>query len=56
MDYEDFKDKFIADVKDKLEDAGIDTSIKVNMVNKLNESYEAMTVSYIRWKNFDVHF
>ena len=45
MDYEDFKDKFIADVKDKLEDAGIDTSIKVNMVNKLNESYEAMTVT-----------
>ena len=34
MDYENFKEQFVADVK-----------VSVNEVNKLNESYEAITVT-----------
>ena len=45
MDYENFKEQFVADVKDKLEEQGADVKVSVNEVNKLNESYEAITVT-----------
>ena len=45
MDYENFKEQFLNDVKDELADAGTNVSITVNTVNKLNESYEALTVT-----------
>ena len=44
MNYKDFKEKFIEDVKAKLSDQGTDVDITINKMNKLNESYEAMTV------------
>lgn len=44
MDYESFKEKMMEELKEKLEDNGINAGITVNVVNKLNESYEAMTV------------
>ncbi len=45
MDYENFKEQFVADVKDRLEEQGADVKVSVNEVNKLNESYEAITVT-----------
>ena len=45
MDYESFKEKFVEDVKDKLYEQGAEVSVKVNEVKKLNESYEAMSVT-----------
>jgi len=43
MDYESFKEKFVEDLKDRLDEQGADVKISVNTVNKLNESYEAVT-------------
>ncbi len=45
MDYENFKEQFIDDLKEKLYEQGIDANISVNEVKKLNESYEAVTVT-----------
>ncbi|MCR5117986.1 MAG: DUF5688 family protein [Lachnospiraceae bacterium] len=45
MDYEDFKEQFVQGVKDRLADEGMDVKISVNEVKKLNESYEALTVT-----------
>ncbi len=45
MNYESFKEKFVEDLKDRLENQGADVKVSVNTVNKLNESYEAVTVT-----------
>ena len=45
MDYENFKEQFVADVKGRLAEQGADVKVSVNEVNKLNESYEAITVT-----------
>ena len=45
MNYEQFKEEFIDAVKEKLAEQGLDMSVSVNEVKKLNESYEAMTVT-----------
>ena len=45
MDYENFKEQFALDVKDRLAEQGADVKVSVNEVNKLNESYEAITVT-----------
>ena len=45
MDYESFKEKFVEDLKDRLDDQGADVKASVNTVNRLNESYEAVTVT-----------
>ena len=45
MNYENFKKQFVADVKDRLTEQGADVKVSVNEVNKLNESYEAITVT-----------
>ena len=45
MDFNEFKEQFTEDVKQALEDAGIDADITVRTVDKMNESYEAMTVT-----------
>lgn len=45
MDYENFKEQFVADVKDRLQEQGADVKVSDNEVNKLNESYEAITVT-----------
>lgn len=45
MDYESFKEKFVEDLKDRFDEQGADVKVSVNTVNKLNESYEAVTVT-----------
>lgn len=45
MDYEGFKEKLVEDLKEKLEDAGIDAKLSFNTVKKLNDSYEAVTIT-----------
>ena len=45
MDYESFKEQFIVDVKDRLADQEQDMKISVSRIDKLNESYEAITVT-----------
>ena len=45
MDYESFKEKFVEDVKDRLYEQGAEVDISVHTVNKLNESYEAITAT-----------
>ena len=45
MDYEQYKEEFIDAVKERLEEQGSDMNVSVNEVKKLNESYEAMTVT-----------
>lgn len=45
MNYEEFKEEFIDAVKERLEEQGSDMNVSVNEVKKLNESYEAMTVT-----------
>ena len=45
ISYDNFKDVFMEEVKNQLEDAGIDAKISLNTVKKLNDSYEAMTVT-----------
>lgn len=43
MDYENFKERFVEDLRDKLYESGAEVNISVHTVNKLNESYEAET-------------
>ena len=45
MDYEDFKEQFVEDVKNRLYEQGNEVDLSVHMVNKLNESYEAITAT-----------
>ena len=46
MDYEQFKENFMKDVKDELAERGIgNVSISTQEVQKVNESYDAMTVT-----------
>lgn len=45
MNYEEFKNEFVDAVKESLYERGNDVDIKINMVEKMNESYEAMTVT-----------
>ena len=45
MDYESFKEQFVEDVKDRLYEQGAEVNVSVHEVNKLNESYEAITVT-----------
>jgi len=42
MNYEDFKQQIVDDLKDRL---GEDYKFSVNEVKKLNQSYEAVTVT-----------
>ena len=35
MDYESFKEKFVEDLKDRLDEQGADVKVSVNTVNKL---------------------
>ena len=45
MDYENFKEQFVEDVRDRLYEQGAEVDLSVHTVNKLNESYEAITVT-----------
>lgn len=43
MDFENFKEQFTEDVGKALYDRGIDAAVTTNTVEKMNESYEALT-------------
>ena len=45
MDFNEFKEQFTEDVKQGLADAGIEAKVSTNTVEKMNESYEAITVT-----------
>ena len=45
MDYESFKEQFATDVKDRLNEDGMDVKVSVNDVKKMNDSYEALTIT-----------
>ena len=45
MDFNEFKEQFTEDVKQGLANAGIEAKVSTNTVEKMNESYEAMTVT-----------
>ena len=45
MNYEDFKEKLMEDIRERLDDAEIDAKVEPNTVNKLNESYDAITIT-----------
>ncbi|MBP5179622.1 MAG: hypothetical protein J6X94_00785 [Lachnospiraceae bacterium] len=45
MDYESFKEKFVEDVKNRLNEDGADVKVSINEVKKLNDGYEAMTIT-----------
>ena len=45
MNFEEFKEKFVDDVKKQLEDNGVEARVETHEVSKLNESYEAITVT-----------
>lgn len=45
MDFEQFKEAFVEDVREKLYESGIEGTVSVNQVTKLNESYDALTVT-----------
>lgn len=44
MDYTEFKDQIMEDLKERFAQRGTDMDISINTVNKLNESYEAITI------------
>ncbi|MCR5204892.1 MAG: DUF5688 family protein [Lachnospiraceae bacterium] len=44
MDYTEFKDQIIEDLKERFAEHGTDMDISINTVEKLNQSYEAITV------------
>lgn len=45
LNYEDFKEKFKESVSEKLEAEGINANLSFHTVQKLNESYDALTVT-----------
>lgn len=45
MNYENFKDQFISDVSHALYEQGAEVDVTVREINKLNESYDAITVT-----------
>ena len=45
MDFEEFKENFTEDVKNDLYEKGIDATVTQNHVEKMNESYDAITVT-----------
>ena len=45
MNFEEFKKQFMDDIKKQLDDNGVMASVETYEVSKLNESYEAITVT-----------
>lgn len=45
LNYEDFKEKFKESINEKLEAEGINANLSFHTVQKLNESYDALTVT-----------
>ena len=47
MDYENFKQDFQESLKEELAERGMDTDVSFQKVEKMNESYDAVTVKPI---------
>lgn len=45
MNYEEFKNEFVEALQERLYERGNEVSISVNTVEKMNETYEAITVT-----------
>lgn len=45
MNFENFREQFTEDVKQKLFESGIEANVSTQEVTKLNESYHAITVT-----------
>ena len=45
MNYEEFKNEFVDALQERLYERGNEVSISINNVEKMNESYEAITVT-----------
>ena len=45
MDYENFKEQFMQDVKDRLSDKGLDVNVSLHEIKKVNDSYDAVTIT-----------
>lgn len=45
MNFEEFKEKFIENVKQVLKQDGIEAAFTIHGVKKINEAYEAVTVT-----------
>lgn len=45
MDFNEFKELFTEDVKKELYEKGIEANVTIQHVEKMNESYEALTVT-----------
>lgn len=43
MNYEEFKNEFVDALQERLYEGGNEVSINVNTVEKMNETYEAIT-------------
>ena len=45
MNNEEFKNEFVEALKEKLSERGNDVDVKVSTVEKMNQSYEAITIT-----------
>ena len=45
MNYEEFKERFVEDVSNKLYEQGAEVKVSVQEINKLNKNYDAITVT-----------
>lgn len=45
MNYEEFKNEFVEALQERLYERGNEVSISITNVEKMNESYEAITVT-----------
>lgn len=45
MEFENFKEMFVEDVKEKLDEKGIEAKLTTQEVRKINDSYESLTVT-----------
>ena len=56
MNYQNFKEQFVEDVKGKLYERGLeDIKVEINRVDKLNNAYEAMTI-FTPGNNLGINF
>ncbi len=45
MNYEEFKNEFVDALQEHLSESGNEVTISINNVEKMNESYEAITIT-----------
>ena len=45
MNFENFKEKFVEDIRDRLYEQGVEANVTTQEIKKLNESYESITIT-----------